>query len=89
MTDQSNRYGQEPLGKSVEEVEQESSNAVNSPVSGEEVRHEQDRALVVPAVVNSNTSGIPALINPDALTDGDGSGADDRRTRENRDSSEE
>lgn len=89
MTDQPNRYGQEPLGKSVEEVEQESGNAVNSPAGGEEVRHEQDRALVVPAVVNSNTSGIPALLNPDALTDGDGSGADDGRRREPRDRSEE
>lgn len=88
MTDQPNRYGNEPLGKSVEEVEQESGNVANSPVGGESVRHDQDSTLVVPAVVNSNTSGIPAVLNADALVE-DGSGAADGRRRENRDSSEE
>lgn len=87
MTDNSNRYGSEPLGKSVEEVEQETGNVTNSPVEGEALRRAEDTTLVVPAVVNSNTSGIPALVNPDALTDR-GSRADDGTTRENRDSSE-
>ncbi|PNY81837.1 hypothetical protein [Deinococcus koreensis] len=87
MTDNSNRYGSEPLGRSVEEIEQETGNVTNSPVEGEAVRHAEDTTLVVPAVVNSNTSGIPALVNPDALTDGGGR-ADDGTTRENRDSSE-
>ena len=88
MTDQPNRYGNEPLGKSVEEVEQDSGNAANSPAEGETVRHDQDSTLVVPAVVNSNTSGVPAVLNPTALVE-DGGGADDGRGRENRDSSEQ
>ncbi|GHF49866.1 hypothetical protein HNQ07_002852 [Deinococcus metalli] len=88
MTDNSNRYGSEPLGKSVEEVEQESGNLVNSPVGGETVRRDEDVAVVVPAVVNGNTTGVPALINPEGLTDRSGTPADGT-TRENRDSSEE
>lgn len=88
MTDNTNRYGSEPLGKSVEEIEQETGNRVNSPVEGEAVRHMQDQTLVVPAVVNGNTTGVPALVNADALVAGDGT-AHDGTTREHRDSSEE
>lgn len=82
-----NRYGNEPLGKSVEEVEAESSNTVNSPVEGEVMRARQD--TVVPAVVNANTSGTPAVVvNPAGLIEG-GSGPDDGTARPNRDSSEQ
>ncbi|THF84890.1 hypothetical protein E7T09_19855 [Deinococcus sp. KSM4-11] len=88
MTDTSNRYGSEPLGKSVEEVEQESGNVVNPPVAGEAVRRAEDETLVVPAIVNGNTTGVPALINRDALVDRSGT-ANDGTARENRDSSEE
>lgn len=87
MTDNSNRYGNEPLGRSVEEVEQESGNLANSPVEGEQVRRDQDTALVVPAVVNGNATGIPAAVTPGALVDRGGE-ASDGTTRENRDSSE-
>ncbi|WP_412026640.1 hypothetical protein [Deinococcus yunweiensis] len=88
MTDNSNRYGSEPLGKSVEEIEQESGNRVNSPLEGEAVRDREDQTLVVPAVVNGNTSGVPGVLNPGGLVER-GSGADDGTTRERRDSSEE
>ncbi|CAM3836153.1 hypothetical protein [Deinococcus frigens] len=84
MTD--NRYGDKPLGKSVEEVEAEESNRVNSPLPGEARREMQDEADFIPAVVSGGgggTSGTPAIINPGALVEG-GSGAVDRsdETRE-------
>ncbi|WP_309572467.1 hypothetical protein [Deinococcus sp.] len=88
MTDNSDRYGSEPLGKSVEEVQQESGNITNSPVEGEAVRREEDASLVVPAVVNANTSGVPAMVNMNRLVEGD-AGADDGTRPGNRDSSEE
>ena len=77
-----NRYGDEPLGKSVEQVEQESGNLVNSPVEGEEMRaRETAEALVVPAVPNANQTGTPAVaVNPGALIEG-GQGADDGRAQ--------
>ena len=82
-----NRYGDAPLGKSVEEVQDETGNRVNSPMEGEVVRDGAQK--VVPAVVNSNTSGTPvAVVNPDALEEGS-SGADDGTARPNRDSSQE
>lgn len=77
-----NRYGDEPLGKSVEQVQRESGNLVNSPVEGE-VRREQEDAemLVVPAVPNANQTGTPAVaVNPGALVE-PGSGADDGRAQ--------
>ncbi|MBZ9751331.1 hypothetical protein GO986_08040 [Deinococcus sp. HMF7620] len=85
MTDDA-RYGAAPLGKSVEEIEQESGNLTNDPREGEAVRRAE--AAVVPAVVNGTTSGVPAVIRPDVLIDQSG-GADDGRTVTNRDSSEE
>ncbi len=81
MTDSSNRYGNEPLGKSVEEVENDSGNRVNSPVEGERVRHDQDGAAVLPTVVNGTTSGVvPAVLDSDELVD-DGGAHDDARRR--------
>lgn len=79
MTD--NRYGDAPLGRSVEEIEQESGNLDNSPVQGEEVRSNEPG--LVPAVANGNTSGVPALINPDGLTE-HGSGPEDGTARSGR-----
>lgn len=76
MTDSSNRYGSQPLGKSVEEIEREGSNLENSPVQGEERR--RDDGLVVPAVVGGITSGAPAaVVGAGLLTDAGRSGADD------------
>lgn len=58
MTDNSNRYGDAPLGKSVEEVEQESGNLINPPVEGEAMRAGQDAAdMIVPAIPTGIASG--------------------------------
>ena len=77
MTD--NRYGDKPLGKSVEEVESEGGNRVNSSVPGEDRRELADEVNFVPAVVSGGggTSGTPVLVNPAALIEG-GSGPQDR-----------
>lgn len=99
MTDNSNRYGNEPLGKSVEEVEQDAGNRVNSPVEGEQ-RRDNDETFVpaiangnvssVPGIVGGTAGGVPAILHTNLLTDiDDNNGANDRTTRENRDSSEE
>jgi hypothetical protein len=81
MTDPPNRYGNEPLGKSVEEVENDSGNRVNPSVEGEQVRHDQDGAAVLPTVVNGTTSGVvPAILHPDEMAD-DGGAHDDARRR--------
>lgn len=88
MTDNSNRYGSEPLGKSVEEVESESGNLENSPVSGEAVRDAENEASVVPALVNGNATGIPAVVRPEALVERGGEANDGRMDRD-RDASEE
>lgn len=84
MTD--NRYGDAPLGRSVEEIEQESGNLQNSPVPGEMVR--DDDAAALPAIVNSNQSASPAVVNTANLMEG-GGGADDGTARTNRDGGEE
>lgn len=84
-----NRYGSEPLGKSVEEIEQESGNVVNSPVEGEVRRAHDEAALpgVVPAAANVNETGVPGVvINPGALVEH--VGPDDGAARPTRDSSE-
>ncbi|GGL70345.1 hypothetical protein GCM10010840_05520 [Deinococcus aerolatus] len=78
MTD--NRYGDKPLGKSVEEVENEQGNRVNSPLPGENRRDLDAAADFVPVVVSGGTggsAGFPAVVNPDALTE-DGGGSVDR-----------
>ncbi|RJF73434.1 hypothetical protein D3875_19700 [Deinococcus cavernae] len=85
MTD--NRYGNTPLGKSVEEVQDEAGNRINSPVEGEAVRANDEK--LIPAVVNSNASGTPVgVLHPEALVEAGGSG-DDGSARTNRDSSQE
>ncbi|MBB6015997.1 hypothetical protein ACFP9V_11360 [Deinococcus radiopugnans] len=79
MTD--NRYGDKPLGKSVEEVESETGNRVNSPLPGEARRDLEVDAAIVPAIVGGggeSTGAVPAIINSDALVEG-GSGPDDRQ----------
>lgn len=104
MSDSDHRYGDAPLGKSVEEIEREGGNLVNSPVPGEN-RHE-DGALpvVIPPAVAGTGVGAPlvggvagtgsALPAAGLLVTGDrglieeGGDADDGRARENRDSSE-
>lgn len=85
MTDK--RDSSKPLGKSVEEIEAETSNRVNSPVEGEAVRANEEK--VVPVVANINTSGTPvAVVNPVALIE-EGSGPDDGTATPSRDSSRE
>lgn len=59
MTD--NKYGDQPLGKSVEEIESESGNTVNSPVPGEQRR--ADEAIIIPAIVPGTAGGTPAVVN--------------------------
>ncbi len=81
-----NRYGSEPLGKSVEEVESESGNLVNSPVEGEQIR--QADTAGIPAVIPSNGAGVPAIVNPGALIE-PGSGAYDGTANTGRDTTEE
>lgn len=84
MTD--NRYGDAPLGRSVEEIEQESGNLINSSRPGEAVR--EDDAAAFPAIVNSNQSASPAIVNPENLLERGGD-ADDRTARTHRDGDEE
>ncbi|WP_027460952.1 hypothetical protein [Deinococcus murrayi] len=84
MTD--NRYGDAPLGRSVEEIEQESGNLINSSRPGEVVR--EDDAAAFPAIVNSNQSASPAIVNPEKLLERGGD-ADDRTARTHRDGDEE
>ncbi|CAM3836101.1 hypothetical protein [Deinococcus frigens] len=85
MTDSHNRYGDQPLGKSVEDIEAEEGNRVNSSVPGEAVRRDQEEVGVIPAVANSNTNTNPGVIAPDTLlTDTlltDSVMADERRDR--------
>lgn len=81
-----NRYGDAPLGRSVEEVEQESGNLENSPVQGEETGPDEITAL--PATANANTSAVPAVLYPDHMEER-GNTPDDGTARPNRDSSEE
>ncbi|ANE43778.1 hypothetical protein [Deinococcus puniceus] len=99
MTDNSNRYGNEPLGKSVEEIEQDAGNRVNSAVEGEE-RRDNDETFVpaiangnassVPGIVGGTAGGVPAILHTNLLAGVDGNDSThDGRTRENRDSSEE
>lgn len=79
-----NRYGDAPLGKSVEEVEQESGNRENPAVTGEQARANDD--TVVPAVMVGNSVGVPAIVDPDSTlarnTDAGGAGADTPDNRE-------
>ncbi|MDV6375646.1 hypothetical protein [Deinococcus arenicola] len=87
MTD--NRYGDQPLGKSVEEVEREEGNRVNSSVPGELQRDAEMHAAIIPAVVGGGTGGsvgFPAVLDPDGLIE-DGSGADDGTAASERGSS--
>ncbi|AIZ45918.1 hypothetical protein QR90_13865 [Deinococcus radiopugnans] len=67
MTDSSDRYGSKPLGKSVEEVEATEGNRVNSPVPGEQVRHDQEEVAMIPAVSNSNANTNPGVVEPNTL----------------------
>lgn len=97
-----NSDGQDVIvGKSVEEIEADSSNRVNSPVEGENRRDDAD--TMIPAVplgvassgiTGAGTAGgglvgvIAVAGSADGLTD-HSSGADDGREQNQRDSSEE
>lgn len=90
MTDNENRYGDAPLGRSVEEVEGDAGNQVNSPMPGEQVRDDQMLGGVpVPPVLSgpAGTAMIPGVTDANRTMDTSG-GADDGTARENRDSSE-
>ncbi|WP_216318568.1 hypothetical protein [Deinococcus aestuarii] len=91
MTNDDNRYGDAPLGRSVEEVEGDAGNRMNSPVPGEQVRDDDMLAGVPAAPVLSGPAGsavIPGVLDVDRVTDANTGGADDGTARENRDSSE-
>ncbi|BDP41231.1 hypothetical protein DAETH_12000 [Deinococcus aetherius] len=78
MTDSENRYGDTPLGRSVEEVEREGGNLENPPAADGELWQGDEIAL--PAVANANTSAVPAVLDPDVTPDGtDPGGGDDSR----------
>lgn len=69
MTGNDNRYGNQPLGKSVEEVEQEIGATQTPPDQA------APDAVVIPApVVVGGTvgSGVAAVVNPAALVDDSG-----------------
>jgi len=82
------------VGRSVEEIEAENSNRVNSPKAGEDRRDLQDTVLI-PAnngllgggQVGSGLAGLPGVFGTEVL-DQDGSEANSRRDAD-RDSSEE
>ncbi|MFK7601058.1 hypothetical protein ACI3L1_02465 [Deinococcus sp. SM5_A1] len=80
MTDSPDRYGSKPLGKSVEEIKGEEGNCVNSPVPGEQIRHDEEAVAVIPAISNSNTSTNPGVVAPDTLLT-DSVMAEERRDR--------
>ncbi|WP_102127821.1 hypothetical protein [Deinococcus planocerae] len=91
MTDNENRYGDAPLGRSVEEVEGDAGNRVNSAVPGEQVRDDDMLAGVPAAPVLSGPAGtavIPGVVDVNRVTDANTGGAEDGTARENRDSSE-
>jgi hypothetical protein len=79
MTD--NRYGDTPLGKSVEEVEGEAGNRVNSSLPGEARRDLEADAAFVPAVVGGGHSTGAALVvsDPAVLVEGGSRPDEDRR----------
>ena len=80
MIDSSDRYGSEPLGKSVEEVESEAGNRVNPSVPGEQVRHDEGEVAMIPAVSNSNINTNPGVIEPRILLTDSGM-VEERRDR--------
>ncbi|WP_034384628.1 hypothetical protein [Deinococcus sp. YIM 77859] len=88
MTNGDHRYGDEPLGKSVEELEQESGNRVNPPVPGEQVR-DDGVPLIVPPVLSgpAGTAMIPAVHDGTLVTENQEDTASET-PRTTRDSSE-
>lgn len=62
-----------PLGKSVEEVEQDNQNQVNPSVPGEDDRGKDELSFV--PVVNTNLSSVPNVGGPVAATLGATDGA--------------
>ncbi|MEF2278077.1 hypothetical protein V3W47_07170 [Deinococcus sp. YIM 134068] len=72
MTDSDNRYGDTPLGKSVEEVEQEGGNLESPPAADGELWNNDQVAL--PAIANANASAVPAVINPSLNPENEGTG---------------
>lgn len=69
MTDSENRYGDTPLGRSVEEVEQEGGNLENPPATDD-----GDNKVALPAVANANASAVPAVLDPEGLREEEGNG---------------
>ena len=86
------------VGKSVEEIEQESSNRVNSPVQGEG-RHDSAGPLLIPGLASGGTTGaggsggvngmgvglpgvMGALLTHDEVGTTDGRGSKDTDTSE-------
>lgn len=75
MTDSQNRYGDTPLGRSVEEVEQEGGNLENPPGAGENPRGDDgDTKVALPVVANANASAVPAVLDPEGLREEEGNG---------------
>ncbi|ADV66957.1 hypothetical protein [Deinococcus maricopensis] len=86
-----NRYGDAPLGRSVEDVEQDNENLVNSSLQGEDVRSRDDGlpAAVIPIPSGPSGSAVPAVIaNPDRLDGRGDAGPNDGRGGKQTDTSE-
>ncbi|WP_084050840.1 hypothetical protein [Deinococcus hopiensis] len=104
MSDTDHRYGDAPLGKSVEEIEREGGNLVNSPVPGENRGDDGVLPVVIPPAVAGTGVGAPLVGGVAGTGNGlaaaelavvgngrlveDGGDADDGTARANRDSSE-
>lgn len=61
MSDSDHRYGDAPLGRSVEEIEREGGNLVNSPVPGENRNDDGIVPVVVPPAVAGTGVGAPLV----------------------------
>lgn len=88
MTDRDNRYGDAPLGRSVEQIEGDVGNRVNPAVPGEQVRDEEMlEGVPIPPVLSgpSGTAMIPATPDGGRVTEGDGGTAADGTGRTTRD----
>ena len=89
MTD--NRYGETPLGRSVEDIEQDNENRVNPSEQGETARR-RDEGLpgaFIPIPAGPSGSAAPAVIaDPDRMGGRDRSGVNDGRGGKQDDTSE-
>ena len=88
MTD--NKYGDAPLGRSIEDIEDESGNRENSSVQREDVgSHGGMTAAIIPIPAGPSGGAVPAVIaNPERVDGRSESGAADGQGGKQRDTSE-